>query len=373
VRPETATRHWWAVADPVLAAAFTAAAFVPGLGVVGAQIGDLPRGDTDALAVLLVLGQTVPLAVRTRWPAGCLALVGLCFAAHEALAYPPTVAGLGLYLALYSAGAHLEHHRTPVAAVAVAAYAGFAGALLGRGSPNTVPELLLFGLVLAAFWVLGAYVRRRRADEAERRRQAALLAVADERTRMARELHDVVTHHVTAMVVQADATRFASAEQVAPALESITGTGRRALVELRFLLGVLEATGAAAPDLDGIARLVEQTREGGQPVELVEEGTRPPLPVEAELTAYRVVQECLTNAVKYAAGLPTAVRLGHRPGRLEVEVTTDGSATGAGDLGSGRRGLAGLAERVAERGGELTVDEDGGRFRVRAVLPTEGI
>lgn len=393
---------WWrsrdrATRDGLLAAVLTAGAFVPALSSVAAQFGDLPRHPAGALAAVLVAGQTLPLAVRTRWPAACLAVVGVSFAVHESLAYPPTFGSLGLYLALYSAGAWQDRFRRALVAAGTLAYLAFSIALLALGSPQRLADFLVFYLALTACWVLGAFVRRyraqeaaRRADEAERRELRGREAAAAERARIARELHDVVTHHVTAMVVQADATQFvaASPDRVGQSMTAIAGTGRRALTELRYLLGVLEATGETAgqqapaarvPALGSFADLVEQTRLGGQPVEFTEEGESPTLAVGAELAAYRVVQEALTNAVKHAPGCRTVVRVGHRPGLVDIEVTTtaplgpvapvahaaeDGSEPPAG------RGLAGLRERLAMLGGDLVAatTPDGG-FRLHARIP----
>ncbi|WP_326953759.1 sensor histidine kinase [Amycolatopsis sp. NBC_01286] len=355
------------VRDRGLAVVVTAAAFVPGLAVLGAQFGDLPRHDGGFLAVVLVLGQTLPLAVRTRWPAAAFAVTAVCFAAHEVLAYPTTVGSLALYFALYSAGAHEERFRRALVSAASAGYVVFAGLLALRGSPSGLLDYVVYFVVLTLFWLLGALVRQRRRQEAERRRLTARAAAAEERARLARELHDVVTHHVTAMVVQADAARYLPPERVPEVLTTITGSGRDALTELRFLLGVLEATGARTPGLGALRALVEQP---GRVVELVEEGERPALPPETELTAYRIVQEALTNAAKYAAGRPAAVRVGYRADLLEIEVTTEGPATAAGALGSGGRGLAGLRDRVDALGGRFTAGPSGDGFRVSAQIPT---
>ncbi|VVJ17687.1 Uncharacterised protein [Amycolatopsis camponoti] len=357
------------VRDRALAVAVTAAAFVPGLGMIGAQFGDLPRHDGGFLAVLLVLGQTLPLAVRSRWPAATLVLIAICFGAHEVLAYPPTIGSLALYFALYSAGAREERFRRALPAAISLGYLVFAVSVTLRGSPTGVLTYLLYYAVLVLFWSLGTLVRQRRRQEAERRRLTARAAAADERARLARELHDVVTHHVTAMVVQADAARYLPPENAPGVFAAITGSGRDALTELRFLLGVLEATGARTPGLGALRTLVDQP---GRVVELVEAGERPELPPETELTAYRIVQEALTNAAKYAAGRPATVRVGYRADLLEIEVTTRGPATAPGVLGSGGRGLAGLRDRVGALGGRFTAGpaEDG--FRVIAQFPTGG-
>lgn len=378
-----------AVRDRWIAALFVVLAFVPALGVIGAEFGDLPRRPSDAFTIVLVLALTVPLAFRGRWPAACLAVVGVAFVTYQALAYAPTFGSIGLYLALYSVGAHQVRFRREVAAVAVAVCVVFTGVLYLLGTPDRLLDFVVFFPALSAFWVLGAFVRRHRADEAERRQRVAHAATAAERARIARELHDVVSHHLTSIVVQAEATQFltSSPERVGQALTAIGGSGRWALAELRYLLQVLETSWESAgdtnpehraPSLGAVRDLVEQARLGGQPVELVEEGEQPHLSVGVGLVVYRVVQEALTNAVKYAASKPTEVRLGYRPGRVDVVVTTDAPAavpaagSGPAQL-SGGRGLAGLRERVGAVGGELTAEEQPeGRFRVHASIPLDG-
>ncbi|MGV9851863.1 sensor histidine kinase [Streptomyces sp. NPDC003442] len=423
---------WWqgrprAARDRELAFVLTVLSFAEPLAGVGARFGDLPTRHAPVLAVLLALGQTLPLAVRAGRPALCLTLVGLSFGVHQSLGLPQTFASMGLYLALYSVGAHAERGRRLLVMPAVAAYAALAVVLHARGAPLPPQDYVVIGLVLAAVWGGGAVVRGRRTAEAERRRLVALAATAAERSRLARELHDVVTHHVTAMVVQSDAAPFlmASPERVTEALTAISGTGRRALAELRYLLGVLEATGesaangsapggsapgrsasgrsasggsaanGSAPDSRAPARgdlrdLIEQTRGGGQPVDLIEEGKRLPLPIGADLTVYRLVQESLTNAVKYASGRPTRVTVGYGHEHVDIEVANDGpddhGRQGIGDAhGDGRhpapgprhisggRGLGGLRERVRMLGGDFTAGPraDGG-FSVRARIPTGG-
>ncbi|WP_225102614.1 histidine kinase [Streptomyces sp. CoH27] len=386
--------RWWGslpagTRDREFALVFTVLSFAAPLSRVGTQFGGLPTHGASVASVLLTLGQTLPLAVRTRWPAACLAVVGASFSVHECLGYPPTFGSLGLYIALYSVGAHQDRFRRVVPLAATGGYVVFGVVLHVLGSPEGLTDYLLFYMVLAVVWGLGVQVRGRRTQEAERRRLSVQVAIAAERSRLARELHDVVAHHVTAMVVQAGAAQYLteSPDRLHEALDAINGTGRRALAELRFLLGVLEATGDAAPrertPVPGrVPDLVEQTRAGGQPVELVEDGEQPTMATGARLTAYRVVQESLTNAVKYAAGRRTLVRLVHTPDWTDVEVTTAGTADGAppsaallggGPHVSGGRGLTGLRERVEMLGGEFAAGPrpDGG-FRVHARIPSGG-
>ncbi|MFJ2162404.1 sensor histidine kinase [Streptomyces sp. NPDC087856] len=390
--------------DGVLALLLTLLAFVPTLSAIGAQIGDLPERPANALGLALVLAQTLPLAARRRWPAGCLVAVAAAFAVHQALGFATTFGSMGLYLALYSAGAHQVRFRLGLAGVATAGYVVLAFVLHRLGSPQDAMAYLAFYLALAAVRLVGSGVRRRRAEEAERRRLAAELATAAERARIARELHDVVTHHVTAMVVQADAAQFliASApERATTGMASVSDTGRRALTELRYLLGVLEATGESAtagslPDVPGregsshgsrgpalgrVGDLVEQARRSGQPVEFSERGERRPRSVDVELAAYRVVQEALTNAMKYATGQPTRVVVRHGEERVEIGVTTDGPAPATAPAAvpatrepgpAGGRGLAGLRVRVRMLDGELEAGpRPEGGFEVRATIPSQ--
>ncbi|MFI7617855.1 sensor histidine kinase [Nonomuraea terrae] len=364
--------------DGVLAATLTLLAFVPTLSAISAELGDLPQRPPDALAVALALGQSAPLAIRSRWPAACLAVIGTAFGIHQALAYPSTFGSIGLYLAVYAAGAHQVRFRRGLAPVSTAGYAVLAVVLAGLGSPNRVPDFLAFYLALVVMWMAGVGIRRWRADEAERRRLSADVARAAERARIARELHDVVTHHVTAMVVQADAAQYvigAAPDRAGAGLAAISDTGRRALTELRHLLGVLEATGESGPvdrtpALGRIGDLVERARLSGQPVELAEHGEPRPQAVDVELAAYRVVQEALTNAMKYATGRRTTVTVHHHPDRIAIEVTSDGSTGSAPVVPSGGRGLDGLRRRLRMLDGELVAAgrPDGG-FSVRALIP----
>ncbi len=384
------------VADGALAVALTALAFVPTLSTIAPQIGDLtPVRPVDALGTALVAAQALPLVLRRRSPAVCLALIGIAFAAHQALAFPQTFAGLGLYLALYAAGAHQARHRAWLGAAATAVYVALAFALHALGSPQRVPDFLAFYLALVVIWAAGVGMRRWRAEEVERRRLAAKVAAADERVRIARELHDVVTHHVTAVVVQADAAQFlltSAPDRAAASLEAISDTGRQALTELRSLLGVLEATGTPAaeagrePAPGRIGDLVERARTSGQPVSIgLEEGEPKTLAAEAQLAAYRVVQESLTNAMKHAPGRPTEVRLRHGDDAIEIVVTTGGAGHAPCQLPTSDqpprqplptsgRGLQGLRERLRTLDGELTAGPDSGRgFEVRAVIPCRSI
>ncbi|MFD6285700.1 histidine kinase [Streptomyces sp. NPDC060205] len=393
--------------DAVFTVLLAPLVFAPVTAPIGAQFGDLPEHPPGLPGALVTAALWLPLVLRRKWPLVCLALIAGAFAVHEVVGYPQTCASLGLYIALYSLGAHGNRavgvRRALAVAVAITVFVLFALGLHHRGSPLHVPDFVLMFLILVVCWGIGRTVRARQDGEAERRRLSVEAAMARERARIARELHDVVTHHVTAMVVQADASQFLLAdapERVETGLEAISDSGRRALRDLQHLLGVLKASGdtsegpsggtaadgpedtSAAPERSPepgrLSDLVEQTRTAGQPVELAERGERQELATAVELAAYRVVQEALTNALKHAPGHRTLVQV-HYGKDVEVEVTTEGApATATAQrrrpLGrGGGHGLIGLRERVGVFGGELLAgDRPDGGFSVRARIPSTG-
>ncbi|AVT37725.1 sensor histidine kinase [Plantactinospora sp. BB1] len=379
-------RQWpITVRDLPFALALALATVVPALERQGTQLGELPDRPYDALTVGVVALECLPLAVRRRWPAACLALVSLGFAIDQLRGYH-TIAGTGLAIALISAGAYLERRRWVVAALASAAYVPLAISLDRLGSGEGVTGFTTFYLLLALAWGIGAWLRQNRAAEAERRRHVEEATRTAERTRIARELHDVVTHHVTAMVVQAEAARYLTGapDKLEQTLTAITGTGRRAVGDLRQLLDLLNpdhhTDEPRTPPVGDLDALVDQTRQAGQPVEFVREGRPAAVTGSAEVATYRVVQEALTNALKYAHGSRTRVHVRHGEGETTVEISTDGSGSGgASPGGSGRggafpggsgRGLAGLRERVTVIGGDFSAGaQAGGGFLVRARIP----
>jgi signal transduction histidine kinase len=249
-------------------------------------------------------------------------------------------------------------------------------------------------LVLAAAWLLGHFVHDRRVYAAQLEQRTAQLeqareelarrAVAEERLRIARELHDVVAHSMSVIAVQSGVGAHVAAtqpEEARKALAAIEVTSRATLHELRWLLGVLREDGepqgspAQVPGLAGLDALLARMDEGGLAVKLRVEGTRRQLPPGIDLSAYRIVQEALTNVLKHAGAARAEVVLGYGEQELTIEVTDDGrgaaGAGGAGRPGTGH-GLLGLRERVALFGGDLEVGpRPGGGFRVAARLPLE--
>ncbi|MFG3135113.1 sensor histidine kinase [Streptomyces sp. NPDC048211] len=372
--PEQWRRLDVALRDLPLGLLLLAASLVPVLHSRGTQFGGMPTHSFDAPAAVAGALECLPLAARRRWPVVCVALVSLGFALDQLRGYH-LVAGAALPIALLSAGSHLERHRRAVVLVLSAAYVPLSLVLLRFGTGEPPIEFVTFYLMLAFAWGAGAWLRATRAAEAERRSRVAEDTRAAERTRIARELHDVVTHHVTAMVVQAEAARYLTAapERLDQTLTTVSDTGRRAITDLRHLLDLLNpdhGAGARKPAVGGLLPLVEQTRRAGQTVEFTEEGTPAESTGSADLVAYRVVQESLTNALKYAQGSPTSVRVRHSETEIHVEVRTDGPGSRARVPGGSGRGLAGLRERVGVLGGEFSAGpHPGGGFVVRARIP----
>jgi DNA-binding NarL/FixJ family response regulator/signal transduction histidine kinase len=293
--------------DAAGAGLLIAAAFVPGIAQLGLQVGELHLRDAGRLSTALLVIQALALVPRRRRPVAGLAVGGLAWGAYQLGGYPTTVAGMALLFLLYSVGAHQERFRAAVAGAAVAGYVALAVALHLRGSTEPVINYATFSVVLAASWGAGAWVRSRQRDELRKREAGVRLAISDERGRIARELHDVVTHHVTAMVVQADMAGLLITADPARATEGIGAvgrSGREALTELRRLLGVLDGNALPESEPGRVADLVDRMRRAGQPVDFAEEGGPGP-DGGVGLAVYRVVQEGLTNAGNRA-------RSGHR-------------------------------------------------------------
>ena len=330
--------------------------------------------------------------MRRRAPAsafGAGAVAGLWALAANAA----SGADVALLILLYTVAAY-RPRRLSIAALLICLLGGVAAMLFWSPQPVGGPLLdqvlgggALFGGTSLLAWVLGDSMRYRRGYyaaledraarlEAERDAQAKVAAAA-ERARIARELHDVIAHHVSVMVVQADGARYAlrsDPRTTETALAAISGTGRQALTEMRRLLGVLRTASdqvalAPVPGLGELRELLDQARGAGLAVTYTLSGTPRELPEGAELAAYRVVQESLTNTRKHAGlAASAAVTLRYEPDGLWVEVTDDGMATAAGD--GGGHGLAGMRERIEMYGGTVEAGpQAGGGFRVLARLP----
>jgi signal transduction histidine kinase len=348
-----------------------------------------PRG-TLASGYALVLLHTLPLAARRRFPLAVLATSVASGLAFAALGLPPEILGLAILVAVYSVAAYGDRW-VALAGLAVAEV-GLAAVQLTPGRTGADTLVINNMGVVAVAWLLGhfahnyrAYAARleERTAELERAREAlARRAVTEERLRLARELHDVVAHAMSVIAVQSGVGAHVATTQpkeARKALAAIEATSRAALTELRRLLGVLrqedEPHGGLAPmpglaDLEG---LLAEVAKAGLAVKLRVNGTRPPLPAGVDLSAYRIIQEALTNVVKHAGPARAQVTIRYRDQDVTVEVTDDGrgavTAAGDGRVGTGH-GLIGMRERVQAFGGDLEVGpRPGGGFRVAARLP----
>jgi signal transduction histidine kinase len=352
-----------------------------------------PRGVTDlrevdVLGVVLALVSSVPLVWRRSHPAEVLSLVGVGSVALEVLRYP-NAGGACVLVALYTVAAVADRRRS-LQALGVTAAAVFV-VLVANWRDLTVIDVVANYLVFGTAWILGDNVRNRRRYvaeledkavrlDAEREAQARRAAVA-ERTRIARELHDVVAHSVSVMTVQAGAARrlldqSGGDPQAREAMATVETTGREALTELRRVVGVLREEGesqgtAPQPGVADLPALVSRAREAGLSVELTTEGDPCPLPSGVDLSAYRIAQEALTNAFKHAGPAHAVVRLCYGADALELQVIDDGRGAAAdpAPVGGGN-GLVGMRERVALFGGQLRAGpRAGGGYEVKATLP----
>ncbi|MFF8594182.1 sensor histidine kinase [Streptomyces sp. NPDC015220] len=347
---------------------------------------ELRDGSVTAVGLLLSVLSALPLLFRRRHPLPVMAAV-LVLGAVLNLAVPAEQHfGAVLTVALYSTARACR----PVPTVAATA-AAVALSVFHRNSSGLTFLDVLLACFAAALVVIAALVVNRWQQETEsNRRLLAERAVAEERRRIARELHDIIAHHITTMQLMAGGARanLRNPGVAREALVTLEESGRLALSEMRQLLDVLRADDYAAPGPRGVPeapqpgvadldRLVKEARQAGQPTGLTVDGDPGPLPPVVGLTVYRIVQEALTNARKHAGPtVPTEVHLACLPGRLTVRVTDRGAYDGAepaGALGGGSGyGLTGMRERVALHGGTLEAGPlPGGGFRVAASLPLE--
>jgi signal transduction histidine kinase len=353
--------------DGLLAAALTAVVLV-----------EFSRTGKPLLQAAGLLLTTVPLLWRRRYPIPAYVVQNAGLFAWLA---PPLITSLvAVFLGCYSMSLYTRHRSAsfaiPLAQAALLAAIGIPNHFYTPAIPAWLAELTAG----VGTWLAGDAVRSlaERSRRLERERElVARVAIAEEQARIARELHDIVAHSVSIMVVQAGAARrliAGSPERAGEALRTVEESGREALTELRQLLGVLsegeqEAVLAPQPGLAQLDALVERLRQTGFAVELERQGAREPLPPGLELAAYRVVQEALTNALKHAGGPPTRVLVRLADGRLDLEVRSARGQAAPDAEGAGR-GLVGMRQRVAVLGGELEAGPlpDGG-YAVRATLP----
>jgi signal transduction histidine kinase len=322
---------------------------------------------------------TASVAVRRRYPfivgigAVALSTFQIAFWGDPQL-IPSSIA---FFLALYALTVWTTARMFAIGVgLLIAMYLASAAGPKGNLSHSTFFTIVTLVVMLLIRRVLGD--RERRAQLAERERDvAAREAVVGERARIARELHDAIAHNVSMMVLQAGAERRILDGQeggTRAVLQTIEQTGRGALTEMRRLVGMLREDGddelSPQPGLDDLPHLTAQVREAGLPVELTIEGNRRPLPVGIELSAYRIVQEALTNALKHAGDATAWVHVRYGDDSLELEIIDDGSGSAAPITTGGGHGLTGMRERVALYGGRIDAGhKPSGGFRVRVLLP----
>ena len=366
------------------------------------MLSDALHGDFRASLAFVSVVLCAAVTVRRRWPDIAVVVGILVGLTQLALRWDPSSADIALLILAYTGAAFAE-----VWTSRLTLFAAFAGGPLtwfrfgdspGDSGHNSLWTKLFFGLLLSTplvlCWVLGRFTRIRRAyyveleDRAarlERERDAqSKIAVAAERARIARELHDVVAHNVSVMIVQADGASYVmdgSPDQAKEALATIASTGRQALEEMRRLLGLLRSADTAGeyvpqPGVEQLPELLEQVRTAGLPVAFRVDGEPRELPRGVELTAYRIVQEALTNARKHGGPQTSAtVRIRFDERGLDMLIEDDGRGASAelardgGEDGFGH-GLIGMRERVGMVGGTLDAGpRPGGGFRISAVLP----
>jgi signal transduction histidine kinase len=341
-----------------------------------------------AVSVLGLIG----LLLRRRAPLAVLALLAVTFKTWDYLFFPPGAQipfspFVIMLILAYNTGAHTRDGRAKVGVALLLLFiaSGIRNVIEGQQLGNQLPSWVF----MAIAWLIGKGMQRYRdltvslqaqARQLEHERdERARLAVALERARIARELHDVIAHSVSVMVVQAAAERRVLGQeqhQTRDVLEMIERTGRQALVELRRMLGVLRKTDdqlllTPQPGLADLDLLIDQVREAGLAIAFHVDGKRVPLPAGVELSAYRIVQEALTNILKHAGQAHAEVTLHYLGDRLELEVIDNGGGPKGGDSNGGH-GLVGMRERVAMLGGSLqAMPGQSGGFVINATLPLE--
>ncbi len=346
---------------------------------IGSTVGPLDR----SRAIMLSLVILVPLVLGNRWPA--LAAAAATLLAITTLRMEnPALSVVSMCIALLLVG-HLVVRRGLLLAAPllipffVVAVVRLTGPYNELGS--TVPLLLC-----VAALVVGESVRRRSlavaaldATEEAMAESVRARTVMEERARIARELHDIVAHHLSVIAIESEAARLTSPDlsaAVGDRLGSIAATAREALTETRRLLGVLrEDTGGESdrtpqPGLDRLDDLIARAESAGTPIRLIRRGTAAPLPVSTDLAAYRIVQEALTNARRHAPGADVDVELHYAADALHLRVRDNGPGPAAGEPVEGH-GLLGMRERAALAGGTFMAGQaDGDGFEVHAMLPT---
>jgi signal transduction histidine kinase len=397
--PPRPSRWAWA-ADAILAFALA----------VGTVVGTLSRNGTDGATpdgvpfppaapgpilqhygavqpwqLILAVLTALPLVSRRRYPLATFwVVIGASQLYHLSAGFDPTFTFTACVIAACSAVMYSRYQVVAMGSALVGA-----GLIVGAHKasvPSVRPGVVTFLFLTLAGVAIHTWKQRVRALEAEQE-AATRLAVDQERSRIAQELHDVVTHNVSVMVVQAGAARTvmqAAPEKAHEALLAVESGGRAAMTDLRHVMGLLTLNGdnpdqmaaeedlAPPPGLDQVAALASRVRDTGVPVELTVTGHPAPLSLGMGLAAYRVVQEALTNTVKHAVGARVTITIDYAPRVLRVEVADTGGTPAVSARSGSGRGLIGLRERLAVYRGTLEAGElPTGGYRLRAVIPME--
>ena len=334
------------------------------------------RGSVTPAVVVLVVLESLPLWWRRRYPVLVLGLIACADIARWALGFSNEPSGPALVFAVYAVSVYgRSSARLVVAAIAIALIVAAVTFLL-LGEFPVSRDLIPAGALSLVGWVIGDYMRSRRRffDELVARHQSEReQAAEEERLRIARELHDVVAHNVSVMAIQAGAARVSggSSQQ---ALESIEQGARDTLAELNKLLGVLRKSPGAPlapqPSLDDIDALLRSAREAGLDATLKVTGDRRPLPAALELSAYRIIQEAITNVLKHANASRLQVGVDYSSDALVLTIADNGSGPHEAAGASNGHGLIGMRERVELFGGKMSTGTSSlGGFTVRAKLP----
>jgi len=383
------------LADVTLAVALAALAAITGVALVAPRAQVAPPSTPVIVAWAVALA--APLVLRRRWPLVVLAVTTLHFTRYWAVGQVNEIASwVILGVAVYSAAAYADRRRARWMCGACLLWLIGSGVVLSaRAGPIGAVEVaaiaMFDALPFLLAWPLGAMMRRLREYRVvleDRNRQLdqerevnARRAVLEERVRIARELHDVVAHHVSVMGVQAGVARRLfdrDPPEAVAAIGSVETASRQAIADLQQLVGVLRRQEegddlAPQPSLQRLPELVEHMRQTGLPVKLTTTGEPQQLPAGVELSAYRIIQEALTNTLKHAGPAQAAVAVRYDNGAVEVEVVDDGQGPPPARQGTGGKGLVGMQERVRLYGGRLEAGaRPGGGFRVYAVLRSGG-
>lgn len=352
---------------------------------------DVFSREADWFHTVLVLLMAAPLALRRIYPTPVFFVVLGAWVVDRAFDYPESLATVGVLVVFYTIGTELSRRRSFVIGGLSAIFV-LLWTALGAITLESVTAVAIATTTIATVtpFLIGREMRTRReraeelrqkvADAEREREESARRAVEEERARIARELHDVVAHQMTVMTIQAEGARRiadGSDPRVREALDTIKATGHSALAEMRRVVGLLRETDsqsaelAPLPRLDDLRSLVEQVSSAGVPVDFTVNGSARQLADGAELSAFRIVQESLTNVVQHGGpGVSANVEVRYGDESLDVVVEDDGRGAAAGPSNGGGHGLVGMRERVSVLGGSFEAGpKPGGGYRVHASIP----